>query len=138
MRCNLTPRNIYIHVLWCITISINAQADIYPHTNTYTRTHTHLLHSFMCHLMWKSFHQKGKKQILHHYLKRDRGVRHYYRQVILTSDVLKLLETCIKDHLGECYVKCKIITGLPKVRSCPTNLLCCLEDITKWVDDGSP
>ena len=28
--------------------------------------------------------------------------------------------------------------GYLKARSCLTNLLCFLEDITKWVDDGSP
>ena len=39
-------------------------------------------------------------------------------------------------------VKNKLITksqhGFLKARSCLTNLLCFLEDITKWVDDGSP
>ena len=39
-------------------------------------------------------------------------------------------------------VKNKIITksqhGSLKARSCLTNLLCFIEDITKWVDDGSP
>ena len=28
--------------------------------------------------------------------------------------------------------------GFLKARTCLTNLLCCFEDITKWVDDGSP
>ena len=28
--------------------------------------------------------------------------------------------------------------GLLKAKSCLTNLLCFLEEITKWVDDGSP
>ena len=29
--------------------------------------------------------------------------------------------------------------GFLKAKSCPTNLLCCfLEEITKWVDEGSP
>ena len=27
--------------------------------------------------------------------------------------------------------------GFLKAKSCPTNLLCFLEEITKWVDDGS-
>ena len=39
-------------------------------------------------------------------------------------------------------VKNKLITksqhGFLKARSCLTNLLCFLENITKWVDDGSP
>ena len=28
--------------------------------------------------------------------------------------------------------------GFLKARSCLTNLLCFLEEITKWLDDGSP
>ncbi len=28
--------------------------------------------------------------------------------------------------------------GFLKARSCLTNLLCCFEEITKWVDEGSP
>ena len=39
-------------------------------------------------------------------------------------------------------VKHKLINtsqhGFLKARSCLTNLLCFLEEITKWVDDGSP
>ena len=39
-------------------------------------------------------------------------------------------------------VKHKLITisqhGLIKARSCLTNVLCFFEEITKWVDDGSP
>ena len=30
---------------------------------------------FLCHLKTELFHQNGRKQMLHHYLKRDRGVR---------------------------------------------------------------
>ena len=40
------------------------------------------------------------------------------------------------------HVKNKLITKSQhrflKARSCLTNLLCFLEDITKWVDDGLP
>ena len=39
-------------------------------------------------------------------------------------------------------VKHKLINtsqhGFLKARSCPINLLCFFEEITKWVDDGSP
>ena len=39
-------------------------------------------------------------------------------------------------------VKHKLINpsqhGFLKARSCQTNLLCFFEEITKWVDDGSP
>ena len=64
-----------------------------------------------------------------------------YRPVTLTSVVCKLLETLIRDHMVEFLVKHKLHTsqhGFLKARSCLTNLLCFLEEITKWVDDGSP
>ena len=65
-----------------------------------------------------------------------------YRPVSLTSVVCKLLETLIRDHMLEFLVKHKLINtsqhGFLKARSCLTNLLCFLEEITKWVDDGSP
>ena len=60
----------------------------------------------------------------------------------LTSDVCKLLETLIRDHMVEFLVKHNLINtsqhGFLKARSRLTNLLCFLEEITKWVDDGSP
>ena len=60
----------------------------------------------------------------------------------LTSVVCKLLETLIRDHMVEFLVKHKLINtyqyGFIKARSCLNNLLCFLEEITKWVDDGSP
>ena len=65
-----------------------------------------------------------------------------YRPVSLTSVVCKLLETLIRDHMGEFLVKHKLINtsrhGFLKARLCPTNLLCFLKEIAKWVDDGSP
>ena len=65
-----------------------------------------------------------------------------YRPVRLTAVVCKLLETLIRDHMVEFLVKHKLINtsqhGFLKGRSCLTNLLCFLEEITKWVDDGSP
>ena len=65
-----------------------------------------------------------------------------YRPVSLTSVVCKLLETLIRDHMVEFLVKRKLINtsqhGFLKARSCLSNLLCFLEEITKWVDDGSP
>ena len=67
---------------------------------------------------------------------------HSYRPVSLTSVVCKLFETLIRDHMVEFLVKHKLINtsqhGFLKARSCLTNLLCFLEEITKWVDDGSP
>ena len=65
-----------------------------------------------------------------------------YRPVSLTSVVCKLLETLIRDHMVEILVKHKLINtsqhGFLKARSCLTNLLCFFEEITKWVDNGSP
>ena len=54
----------------------------------------------------------------------------------------KLLETIIRDHMMDFLVKHKLINPsqhrLLEARSCLTNLLCFLKEITKWVDDGSP
>ena len=65
-----------------------------------------------------------------------------YRPVSLTLVICKLLETIIRDHLMDFLIKHKLINssqhGFLKARSCLTNLLCFLEEITKWVDDGSP
>ena len=65
-----------------------------------------------------------------------------YKPVSLTSVVCKLLETFIRDHIGEFLVKHKLINkyqpGFLNARSCLTNLLCFFEEITKGVDDGSP
>ena len=65
-----------------------------------------------------------------------------YRPVSLTSVVCKLLEPLIRDHMMEFLVKHKLINisqhGFLKARSCLANLLCFFEEITKWVDDGSP
>ena len=65
-----------------------------------------------------------------------------YRPVSLTSVICKLLERLIKDHVVDFLVKNKLINpfqhGFLKARSCLTNMLCFLEDVTKWVDEGSP
>ena len=53
-----------------------------------------------------------------------------------------LLERLIKDHMVEFLVKHKLLNssqhGFLKARSCLTNMLCFLEEITKWIDVGSP
>ena len=63
-----------------------------------------------------------------------------YKPVSLTSVVRKLLETLIRNHMVEFLIKHKLINipqhGFLKARSCLINLLCFLEEITKWVDDG--
>ena len=65
-----------------------------------------------------------------------------YRPVSLTSIICKVLEQTIRDHMMDFLIKHKLINpsqhGFLKARSCLTNLLCFFEEITKWVDEGSP
>ena len=47
-----------------------------------------------------------------------------------------------QDHMVDFLVKHKLLNssqrGFLKARSCLTNMLCFLEEITKWIDVGSP
>ena len=56
--------------------------------------------------------------------------------------ICKLLERLIKDHLVDILVKNNLINPSQhvflKARSCLANIVCFLEDVTKWVDEGSP
>ena len=65
-----------------------------------------------------------------------------YRPVSLTSVICKLLERLIKDHMVDFLVRHNLFNSLQhaflKARSCLTNMLCFLEEITKWIDEGSP
>ena len=65
-----------------------------------------------------------------------------YRPVSLTSVICKLLETIIRDHMMDFLLKHRLINhsqhGFLKARSCLTYLLYFFEEITKWVDEGSP
>ena len=60
----------------------------------------------------------------------------------LTSVIYKLLERLIKDHMVDFLIRHKLLNpsqhGFLKARSCLTNMLCFLEEITKWIDEGSP
>ena len=60
----------------------------------------------------------------------------------LTSVTCTLLEAIIMDHMMDFLIKHKLINpsqhGFLKARSCLTNLLWFFEEITKWVDEGSP
>ena len=74
--------------------------------------------------------------------KGSRNKSENYRPVSLTSVICKLLERLIKDHMVDFLVKHKLLNssqhGFLKARSCLTNILCFLEEITKWIDMGSP
>ena len=65
-----------------------------------------------------------------------------YRPVSLTSVICKLLASIIRDHIMDFLIKHKLINssqhGFLKSKSCLTNWLCFFEEITKWVDEGSP
>ena len=83
-----------------------------------------------------------KKQTSYHYLKRVREISQNYRPAILTSVIYKLLERLIKYHMVYFLVRHNLLNssqhGFLKARSCLTNMLCFLEEITKWIDEGSP
>ena len=74
--------------------------------------------------------------------KGSRNKSENYKPVSLTSVICKLLERLIKDHMVDFPVKHKLLNssqhGFLKARSCLTNMLCFLEEITKWIDVGSP
>ena len=75
-------------------------------------------------LEWK------KANIIPLFKKGSRNKSENYKPVSLTSVICKLLERLIKDHLVDFLVKNKWIN--------PSQQLCFLEDVTKWVDEGSP
>ena len=54
----------------------------------------------------------------------------------------KLLQMLFKDHVVDFLVTHKLLNssqrGYLKARPCLTNMLCFLEEITKWIDEGSP
>ena len=56
--------------------------------------------------------------------------------------ICKLLERLLKDRMLDFLVRHKLFNpfqhGFIKARSCLINMLCFLEEITKWIDEGSP
>ena len=83
----------------------------------------------------------GRKQTLFLYSKKgSRNKSVQYRPVSLTSVICTLLETIIRDHIMDFLIKHKLINPSQHgfLKACLTNVLCFLEEITKWVDNGSP
>ncbi len=74
--------------------------------------------------------------------KGSRNKSENYRPMSLTTVICKLLERLIKDHMVDFLVKNKLINpsqhGFLKACYVFKNMLCFLEDVTKWVDEGSP
>ena len=74
--------------------------------------------------------------------KSSRNKSENYRPVSLTLVICKLLERLIEYHMVDFLVRHKLTDssqhGFLKARSCLTNMLCFLEEITKWIDEGSP
>ena len=83
-----------------------------------------------------------KTNIIPLFKKGMRNKSENYRPVSLTSVICKLLERLIKDHMVDFLVRHKLLNpsqhGFLKARSCLTNMLCFLEEITKCIDGGSP
>ena len=56
--------------------------------------------------------------------------------------ICKLLERLIKNLMVDFLIRHTLSNssqhGFLKARSCLTNMLCFLEEITKWIEDGSP
>ena len=88
------------------------------------------LHEEIVPLEWK------KANIIPLFKKGSRNKSVNYRPVSLRS------ETIIRDHMMDFLIKHKLLNpsqhGFLKARACLTNSLCFFEEITKWVDDGSP
>ena len=65
-----------------------------------------------------------------------------YRPVSLTSQVSKVLESLVRDAILDHLYSKKLIRdtqhGFTKGRSCLTNLLNFLEEVTKYVDECNP
>ena len=70
----------------------------------------------------------------------DRDEASNYRPVSLTSVVLKVLERIIRDAIAEHYSNYKMLSanqhGFVRRRSCLTNLICFMDEITKKLDRG--
>ena len=78
-------------------------------------------------IMWRVYKHTGK----------DKDYEAYKEALNAATN-----EAIIRDHMMDFLIKHKLINssqyGFLKARSCLTNLLCFFEEITKWVDEGSP
>ena len=74
--------------------------------------------------------------------KRSRNKSVNYRPVSLMSAICKLLETIIRDHMMDFLIKYKLVkpfsAWVPKSKIMCNKFVIFFEEITKWVNDGSP
>ena len=72
--------------------------------------------------------------------KGSRNKSENYRPVSLTSVICKLLQRLNQYRMVDFLVRHKLLNpsqhGFLKARLCLTNMLCFLEVITKWLDEG--
>ena len=95
----------------------------------------------MFNLSLKVVHFEWKEaNIIPLFKKGSRNKSDNYRPVTLTSVICKLLERLNKYRMVDFFVRHKLLNpsehAFLKARSCLTNMLCCLEEITKWIDEG--
>ena len=83
-----------------------------------------------------------EENIIPLFKKGSRNKSENHRPVGLTSVICNLLERLLKDHMVDFLVRHKLLNpsqhGFLKPRLCLTNIVCFLEEITKWIDEGSP
>lgn len=74
--------------------------------------------------------------------KGSRSLKSNYRPVSLTSQISNMMEAILKDSIDDHLQKYKLIKdsqhGFICGRSCLTNLLVFLEEVTKYLDEGHP
>ena len=78
-----------------------------------------------------AIHKKGAKNLFEN-----------YRPISITSIVCKLMESIIRDNVLDHMVNNNLLSknqhGFVPLRNCMTNLLLCMEDWTKFIEDGHP